>query len=108
MDYFLEELGKKIKGYRELNGLTQEKLAEKIDVAPNTIYIWEKGKSFIEYPYLNKLAGVLNIDKSLLFDFPPEQNNDNDSDLNKIISIAKQLSPTQQRQILKILETFIN
>lgn len=41
MSYFLDEFGKKVKGYRELKGYTQEKLGELVDVAGNTVGLWE-------------------------------------------------------------------
>lgn len=41
MSYFLNEFGKKIKGYRELCGYSQEKLGELVDVSTKTIAFWE-------------------------------------------------------------------
>ena len=39
------ELGKQIKFYRERNGLSQEKLAEKIYVSRQSISNWENEKA---------------------------------------------------------------
>lgn len=63
MSYFLNEFGKKIKGYRELCGYSQEKLGELVDVSTKTIAFWENGKSFIEYPTLVRLCKALDIEE---------------------------------------------
>lgn len=103
MSYFLEEFGKKVKGYRELQGLSQEKLSELVNVSRNTIGLWETGKSFIEYPTLVKLSKVLKIDEAEFFNFPTQKGS---SYLEQIVSISAKLPPAKQKQILDIIKTF--
>lgn len=103
MSYFLEEFGKKVKGYRELQGLSQEKLSELVNVSRNTIGLWETGKSFIEYPTLVKLSKVLKIDEAELFNFPTQKGS---SYLEQIVNISAKLPPAKQKQILDIIKTF--
>ena len=103
MSYFLEEFGKKVKGYRELQGLSQEKLSELVNVSRNTIGLWETGKSFIEYPTLVKLSKVLKIDEAELFNFPTQKGS---SYLEQIVNISAKLPPQKQKQILDIIKTF--
>ncbi len=104
MSDFLQKLGKQIKFFRENRGFTQETLAEKVGVAPNTIGLWENGKSFIEYPSLVKLCGALEITEEHLFSFAAVPGAD--SDLDKIINIIKQQSPDNQKKILETLKIF--
>lgn len=103
MSYFLKEFGKKIRGYRELRGLSQEKLGELVDVSTKTIVLWETGKSFIEYPTLVRLAKALDVEEAQLFEFKP-QNHTTAAD--QISAIVSGLSPAKQKQILDIIKTF--
>lgn len=103
MSYFLDEFGKKIKGYRMLRGLTQEELGELVDVAANTVGLWENGKSFIEYPKLVRLCEALEIEEVQLFDFKPQKG---DSCPDQAAAIISKLSPAKQKQILSIIKTF--
>lgn len=103
MSYFLDEFGKKVKGYRILRGYSQEKLAELVDVSTKTIVFWENGTSFIEYPTLQRLSKALEIEEAQLFNFGTEKG---DSDFEQIVNITAKLSPAKQKQILEIIKTF--
>ncbi len=106
MDTFLKKFGKQIKNFRELRGLTQEALAEKVDVATNTISAWENGKFFLEYPSILRLCEALEITVEDLFSFATPSNSSDVSYLGQIMTLAKQLSPQKQKQVLNILKTF--
>lgn len=103
MTDFLKNFGKRIKYYRQLHGLSQEKLGELADVATKTVSEWETGKSFIEYPTLVKLSKVLKIDEAELFNFPTQKGS---SYLEQIVNISAKLPPAKQKQILDIIKTF--
>ena len=60
-DVNYEQIGKRIKQYRQKAGLTQEQLAEKIDAATSTIAHAESGTSKPSLPLLLKAANALNI-----------------------------------------------
>lgn len=59
IDY--SQLGKRIKRYRQKAHLTQEQLADKMDVATSTIAHAESGTSKPSLPLLLKAANVLNV-----------------------------------------------
>lgn len=48
--------------------MTTRQLAEKLDIVPATIVMYEKGKHPIPYDVTIELADVLEIDPSLLYD----------------------------------------
>ncbi|MBQ7578589.1 MAG: helix-turn-helix transcriptional regulator [Synergistaceae bacterium] len=52
--------GKRLREQREILGLSQEKLAERIDVHVNTIRRWEQNKQVPDATKLNLLAEALN------------------------------------------------
>ena len=55
------EVGKKIVLYRKKAFLTQEDLADKMNVSRQTIYKWEHGLAYPELRKLEQLTKILNI-----------------------------------------------
>ncbi len=104
MSYLVKDFGTKIKAYRELKNLSQEALAEKLDVTSKTISQWENNKSTPKYSSLIMLCKFLEIpENDLLF----RQEENNNSFIGKIVEIASQISPTRHKQVLEILKTFV-
>jgi transcriptional regulator with XRE-family HTH domain len=67
----MERLGKifakNMKEYRRKSGLTQEKLAEKVDVSTHHIGMIELARSFPTLDLVERIAGVLDIEIYRLF-----------------------------------------
>lgn len=57
---------KRIKEERELNKLTQKELAEKIDVTPATIGLYEQGRRTPDYNILVNIANILDVSTDYL------------------------------------------
>lgn len=62
-----KELGEKIKRMRKKRKLTQEQLAEMIDITPRNLSGIEVGANFVKAETLEKLLGALNITTEELF-----------------------------------------
>ena len=62
-----EELGKKIKRMRLNRGLTQEQLAEAVDVSQRTLSGIEIGENFVTAETLDKIIKALNTATEELF-----------------------------------------
>lgn len=62
------ELGKKIMGLRKRNGYSQEKLAEKVGVARQTISKWELGETFPDLMQSKKISKIFNVSLDELTD----------------------------------------
>lgn len=105
MSEFLDKFGKRIKDYRKIKKLSQEKLAELIDASTNTISALELGKTFITYKNLQKLCKVLEIQEVDLFNFSMK-NKKQASIVDEINNEVKKLSLQKQKQILEIIKTF--
>ncbi len=60
-------LGEQIKRLRKNRNLTQEQLAEKIDIAPRNLSRIEVGESFVTAETLEKLLLALNVTAQELF-----------------------------------------
>ncbi len=60
-------LGEKVKRIRKQRGLTQEQLAEMIDIAPRNMSKIEVGSCFVSAETLEKLLAALNVSTEELF-----------------------------------------
>lgn len=59
LDY--EKIGRKIKNERKIRGLTQEKLAEKMDVCVSYVGLIERGKRIPSLDTMVKMCRALGI-----------------------------------------------
>jgi transcriptional regulator with XRE-family HTH domain len=66
-----EYVGKRINGLRNERGISQEKLAKDIDVAPNTISRWENATHKPKLTELDRLATYFNVHISSFFPANP-------------------------------------
>ena len=57
-----------LKYYRQRKQMTTRQLAEKLDIVPSIVVMYENGKHPIPYDVAIKLADVLEIEASLLYD----------------------------------------
>lgn len=62
-------LGFRIKELRKSKGLTQEKLAERLDITPRQLTRIETGDNFPSPETLAKISYILDVDLSCLFEF---------------------------------------
>jgi transcriptional regulator with XRE-family HTH domain len=62
-----KELGEKIKRVRKSKGITQEQLAEMIDISPRNLSNIEVGGCFVKSETLEKIIEALNITTEELF-----------------------------------------
>lgn len=69
MDNNKKLLGKRIKELRKNAGLTQEQLAEMINIETTSLSGIESGRHFPSLPTLEKIALSLNEELKSLFDF---------------------------------------
>jgi transcriptional regulator with XRE-family HTH domain len=66
-------LATNMKVYRGILGLSQVKLAEKINTAPNYIALIETGKRFPSPQMLDRIANALEVDPPRLFSIKPSE-----------------------------------
>lgn len=95
---FKKLFGIKLRHYRELNSLTQEKLAEIVGYSPNTISYIETGKSNISFAKIPIFSNALNIKPYQLF-----IDTTDDPDIKAIDKINELLKSANQKQLGIIL-----
>lgn len=95
-------IGKRIKHRREVAGLSQEQLAEHLNLSKNHISSIECGNSLITTKCLLSLCAVLDgtPDYYLLGEFTPET--------DTITALIQRLSPTEQLILRELLTTYLN
>ena len=64
-----QNLGLQIQKLRKIRGITQEQLAERINMDPANVSNIERGKRFMTAETLEKIADVLNVSVNELFSF---------------------------------------
>lgn len=62
-----EEFGEKIKRMRQNRGLTQEQLAEAVDISQRALSAIERGENFVTSETIDKLLKTLNTTSEELF-----------------------------------------
>lgn len=62
-----ERFGRNTAHYRSIANLTQEQLAERVDVTPMTISNIERGKKGPRFDLIESIATTLSIDPAELF-----------------------------------------
>lgn len=100
----LYKVGERIKLCRKSRKLTQEKLAELIDVSPHYIYEIERGTKCMSIHILEKVSYALNISSDyILF------GEDNEISLcrDRLSLIVEQLSPRERERIADILTALL-
>ena len=101
MDINMKLIGKRIKHRREVSGLSQEQLAEKLDLSTNHISSMECGKSLLTTKCLLALCDILGgtPDYYLVGEITPEADD--------ITALVKQLSPTEQKMLCHLLSAYL-
>jgi transcriptional regulator with XRE-family HTH domain len=79
-----EHLGLNIKQYRVQSGISQAKLAEMVDMAPNYLGLIENGKKYPSAEMVERIAVALGKDTTDLFILTPIEQNWKEIILSKI------------------------
>ncbi len=96
-------LGENIKKYRKSLNLSQEELAEKLNISPKHLSNIERGRKFASAELIGKIALELGISvSSLFFDEKKLKNEDKIKKIKKVID--KELSKTKKELLKKIVE----
>lgn len=99
-------LGKRIKELRKEAGLTQEKLAELIDIETTSLSGIESGRHFPSLPTIEKIANKLNVELKALFDFNHLKSIDKMKE--EIVENIDKISDEKIKFIYKFIEGYIS
>jgi transcriptional regulator with XRE-family HTH domain len=103
-----KELGEKIKRVRKLRNLTQEELAEMVDISPRSLSNIEVGTCFVKSETLEKIIDSLNITTEELFaNDHIKTNQELICEIDKLINKAKKNTNTLEK-IYRILRCIVD
>lgn len=99
-------LGARIKELRRLRALSQEKLAEMINIDPKHLSRIEVGRSFPSMDTLTAIAKSLQVEMKDLFEFAHQKKSS--QELTKAIcNLLKEAGEDKQRLILKVARAIV-
>ena len=101
MDANIRLIGKRIKFRREAAGLSQEQLAERLELSKNHISSIECGKSMVTTKGLLALCDVLGGTPNyyLIGELSPEA--------DSITSLIRLLNPAEQKTLIRLLNAYL-
>ena len=94
-----------IKYFRKLKGLTQEKLAEKVEVSTVYISYLERGSKVPSLDLLAKIADALEVDPSLLL---IQENDPTNLEIKKLVDTVSGLEKSTIQFINEMIIAFLN
>lgn len=106
MDY--KKLGTAIRQARVSNGLTQEKVAETLNLSDSYIGQIERGERSVTLDTLEKLCNVLNINMGFLLLDSDDLLGENDNAISKLAIIFAGKTPSQKEKLLNIISSIID
>ena len=103
MDSLKKKFGKRVKELRKKEGLTQEQVAEIVNIEPPNISKMENGLHFPQPENIEKLSKALNVEIKELFDFSHLM-----QDEKLIDDITKELKNLPSSELMYIFKTIQN
>ena len=98
-----KSIGKRIKELRKVRHLSQEQLAEKIDINQNALSYIETGENFFSAETLEKLINALQIEPSELFEVKHFQKEEL---IEEIVQMLRE-NPDKIKDIYKITRSLV-
>ena len=98
-------IGKRIKSARAKKGLTQEQLAEQVNLSPMHISVIERGNKLPRLETLINIANVLDVSADILLQ--DVVNNQIKLHTSEASNLIAQLSREDQRRVLAALHSFV-
>ncbi len=94
-----------VKYFRKLKGLTQEKLAEKVEVSAVYISYLERGSKVPSLDLLAKIADALEVDPALLL---IQDNDPTNLEIKKLVGTVSGLEKSTIQFINEMIIAFLN
>ena len=105
MNTLKKQFGKRLKAIREEFHLTQEALAEKINISSRALSSIECGKSFVTAETIENICTALEISPRNLFDF--EIDNFKQSETKDKLNALIKNNPEHLKTIYKIVKGYL-
>lgn len=107
MNLDIKETGQRVKEVRKQQNLTQERLAELIEVSPHYIYEIEKGLKCMSINVLSSISTHLEVSSDYLLFGTTLLERDVPSSTDRLELITKQLNQKQRDHVADILSVMV-
>ncbi|MFM9277993.1 helix-turn-helix domain-containing protein [Paenibacillus jiagnxiensis] len=104
MEQTLKRIGRRIRAFRKLKGLTQEQLAELVGTNFSYIGKIERGEYNVKIQTLEKIANALGVRLSALLSLSEYKGIDMSDMVIEAAALLMEQSETDQRKALEILK----
>ena len=98
-------IGKRIKSARDKKGMTQEQLAELVNLSPMHVSVIERGNKLPRLETLINIANILDVSADVLLQ--DVVNNQIKLHTSEASDLIAQLSREDQRRVLAALHSFV-
>jgi transcriptional regulator with XRE-family HTH domain len=96
-----EQIARRLRTEREGRNLSQQDLASRLGVAPNTVSRWETGIYKPKLDDLDRIAAALDLDVSQLI---PQNSRQPGTSLDRLIEVARLLGPEDIEEVERFAE----
>ena len=100
----LTKIGKRIQAARLSIGITQEQLAEKVNLSLTSISRLENGKAMVSIEKLFNIATALNTDLSVLLCDYIKSSADSNTKATELLVKFNQLNPEKQKSVIAFVD----
>jgi transcriptional regulator with XRE-family HTH domain len=102
--------GSRLHSAREVAGLTQSQVAEKMGITQTAYALWERRSVALKPNQISKVAEVLNISIDYLFgkDTKTSGRGGSVSKLQRLLEAASNLPRGQQQKLIAVVEPFVS
>ena len=97
-----QKIGEFLKTLRKENNLTQEDLADKMNVSRRTVSRWETGSNLPDLSLLVELADLYDVDMREIFN-GERKNETVDKDLKETMLMAADYTDDNMKKVMKII-----
>lgn len=106
----MKHIGKTIKSIREEKGLTQQQIAELVNMHRSNYSKVESGERDLSIDAINKIAKYFNITIDELVNFDgnlPQEINIEDKTIMEKVKLINELEPEEKNMVFKMIDTFL-
>ncbi len=104
MTEFQKQFAKRLRELRTTAGISQEKLAEILGVAPKTVSYWENGHNAVTFNKIPAIAKALDVPVYKLFVFGDLASTDN----KEILDFLNSMNERERRTISKVVKLILS
>ncbi len=102
-----QQIGARVRTYRKLRQLTQEQLAERVNLSVHYLSRIETGKATATLQSLERLAKGVRVQLEEFFHFPEDERQDRRTLLQEILALLKGRTPKELRMVRSVVRQLV-